>query len=82
MDLFKEILINTLEKEKVEISFPNFTKNIGELFEKECYQALQKIKEILNDDSFDDKECFYRIEEIVKTFEELGCIFLIRHDFG
>lgn len=82
MDLFKEILINALSNENIQISFSVSDRNIEHLFQNECYRLLQKIKEILNDDSLDDKECFYRIEEIVKAFEELGCTDLIRHDFG
>lgn len=47
-----------------------------------CYQALCRIKEILEDDSMDDPECFSRIEKIVCVIEELGCDAGSRHDFG
>lgn len=82
LDLFKEILINALSKETAQVSFPSFDGNIEKLFEKECYQVLLKIKEILNDHTLEDDECFYRIEHIVRTFEDLGCMDLSRHDFG
>ncbi len=82
MDLFKEILINALSKETTQISFPSLDGNIEKLFEKECYQVLIKIKEILDDDTLEDKECFYRIEKIVRAFEDIGCLGLTRHDFG
>ena len=47
-----------------------------------CYRALCKIKQILEDDSLDDPECFWRIEEIVNTLEVLGTDGGTRHDFG
>ena len=43
-----------------------------EIIETESYKALQKIKEIIQDSSLDDKECFMKIEEIVCIFEALG----------
>lgn len=46
-----------------------------------CYCAIEQIKEILKDDRLDDKECFWRIEEIVVVFEELGFDAGARHDF-
>lgn len=82
LELYKEILINALSKENTRISFPSFDGNVEKLFEKECYQVLVKIKEILNDDEFDDEKCFYKTEKIIREFENLGCTDLIRHDFG
>jgi len=55
---------------------------LEELLEKECYKALKKIKEIIEDDSLSDKECFMQIEEIVCVFERLGSGGGGRHDFG
>lgn len=48
----------------------------------ECYQALRKIRAIIEDDSFEDRDCFMKIEEIVRLFEELGSDGGSRHDFG
>jgi hypothetical protein len=42
--------------------------------------VLKQIKAILEDDSVDDKECFMKIEEIVKVFEATGGV-KYRHDF-
>ena len=47
-----------------------------------AYQALIQIKLILEDDQLDDPECFWRIEQIVRVFEELGSNAGNRHDFG
>lgn len=46
-----------------------------------CYWAIKKIKAILTDDSLDDKECFWRIEEIVRMMETIGADVGNRHDF-
>lgn len=47
-----------------------------------CYQALEKIKAVVQDDSLSDGECFMRIEEIVCALEDLGSGGGPRHDFG
>ncbi len=82
MDLYKEILIKIIEKEKIKITFENFDINTSEIVELRCYQALQKIKTIIEDDIFNDDECFMRIEKIVKLFEGLGSDGGVCHDFG
>ena len=64
------------------MSFSRLTNdNIAEIVSSECYQALRRIKAIVEDDSLDDSECFQRIEEIICTFESLGSG-SSRHDFG
>ena len=50
--------------------------------ETECCEALRKIRDILDDDTFNDEACFYRIHRIVDLFEELGPGGGSRHDFG
>lgn len=42
---------------------------------------LEDIREILNDDRLDDRECFYRIDAIVSAFHRCG-MDVSRHDFG
>lgn len=81
MDLYKEILIKILEKENIEIYFPNLINTPVEIVESECYKILKKIKEIIEDDTLEDKECFMRIERIVNLFEEMGSGCGTRHDF-
>lgn len=83
MELFQEILCHVLSSEKVQVSFPQLEHtDVTKIVELECYQALRRIKTILEDDSLDDSECFHRIEEIVCAFEELGSSCGGRHDFG
>ncbi len=82
MQLYQEILAAVLAKEEVQITFPNLNINLTEMIESESYQALQKIKTVITDDSLTDSECFMKIEEIINIFETLGSGGGNRHDFG
>ena len=82
VDLYKQILIEALSNEKVQVTFPNLSIDAKEIVEGVCYQALKKIKTILDDPSLEDEDCFQKIEEIVCTFEEIGSGGGIRHDYG
>lgn len=46
-----------------------------------CYQALCKIRAVLDDDTLDDPACFQQIEKIVTIFEDLGSDGGSRHNF-
>ena len=81
MDLYKEILSHALMQGEVTITFPGNTCDITKIVEGECYQALQKIKAIIQDDSLTDIECFVKIEEIVCVLESVGSNGGFRHDF-
>jgi len=82
MQLYQEILAAALAKEEVQITFPNLKINLTEIVESESYQALQKIKAVITDDSLTDSECFMKIEEIINIFETLVSGGGTRHDFG
>ena len=82
MDLYKEILIKALGQQKMQITFPDLKMDINEILELHSYQALQKIKAIINDDSLTDSECFMKIEEIIDILETFGSGGGNRHDFG
>jgi len=81
MELWTEILAKYLAKEQTEIVFPNLRLEPSEIVEGECYLALKQIKQILEDDSLKDTECFQKIEEIVSVLEALGSTAGNRHDF-
>lgn len=81
MALYKEILIKILEKEDIQIVFPNLEMNIKDIVELECYKILRSIKTIIEDNSIDDKECFYKIEQIIDLFEKFHIFKGSRHDF-
>ena len=83
MELLQEILCHVLADKKVQVSFSGLADTeIIKIAELECYKALQKIKAILEDDSLEGSECFYRTPEIVCVFEDLGSGCGNRHDFG
>ena len=81
MELWKEILAQYLAREQAQIVFPNLKLDCAAVVEGECYQALQKIKAILEDERLEDKECFLKVEEIVLMLEKLGSNAGTRHDF-
>lgn len=81
MELYKEILVQMLRKGEVKITFPELEGDLNSIVESECYKVLCEIKAVLEDMSLDDKECFWRIEKIVRIFEEAGSGCSGRHDF-
>lgn len=81
MELYKELLINALQKQDIKITFPELKIDAEKIIELECYRALSQIKDILHDDALDDKECFERIERIVCVFEQSCGTCCGRHDF-
>ena len=81
MELYKELLIQILKEQEIQVSFANLKINLNELLESRCYQILCKIKAVIEDDTLNDEDCFLRIEEIVSTFEEVGSNGGFRHDF-
>lgn len=51
------------------------------MLEMRCYEALRKIKAVLEDESLTDAACFQKIEEIINIFEEIESDGGSRHDF-
>ena len=82
MELYKELLIKVLEKQKVEVNFPNLEVDAKKIVELKSYQALMQIKEVIEDYSLEDDECFERIEKIICIFEDTCGSKSSRHDFG
>ena len=76
IELYQEILLHKL------LHSEEWAVSVEQIVANECYQALQKIKAVLEDDNLDDTECFSRIEKIVQFFEEIGSDGGFRHDFG
>lgn len=72
MELYNEILAH---------AYANFQIHAEEIIESHCYQALMKIKAIVEDESLDDPECFYKVEEIIRALENIGTNGGFRHDF-
>ena len=82
MELFEQILWRYLAGQAIVISFPDLCIEPEKIIELRCYQAIKKIKDIIENDSLEDAECFMKIEEIICALEEIGIDGGIRHDFG
>ena len=81
-NLLGEIFTQAIVSGKIQVSFSGMDRTIAEVIEGECFRAIQKIKDILADDTLEDPECFYKIEEIICALEEIGSDGGNRHDFG
>ena len=82
MVLYIEILSKVLAGQEMQVTFPNLTMSVEDMLQMKCYQALKRIKQIIQDETLTDGECFCQIEEIICLFEELGSNGGWRHDFG
>ena len=59
-----------LEKEDIKVIFPNLNGiNIKDICEMQCYKTLAEIKSVIEDDTLEDRECFWKIEKIISIFE-------------
>lgn len=82
MTLYQEILVHLLENQQIEVHIPALQPDALErIMESVCYQTLQKILEIVHDESLDDAACFQRIAEIICAYEAIGSNGGSRHDF-
>ena len=82
MELYKEILAEILRNEAMHMALPEMNLDLEKLCGLACYRALESIKEILENDALEDCDCFWKIEEIVKVYEQLGSDCGNRHDFA
>lgn len=82
MELYHDMLCKILESEEFQVLLPKWKMNIEEMIEMKCYQSLNEIKKILEDESLNDSDCFESIEKIITVFETLGSGINERHDFG
>ena len=80
MEEWKEIFADMLSNGEMEIRFPQ-APNLEKCFADKCYFALCEIKEILETAAYSDKECFIRIEEVLRVYEKMGIRCGNRHDF-
>ena len=82
MELWQQILWKALEKADGRQYLPGIVIDAQKIVQMECHKTLKKIKEIVEDESLDDPECFRRMEEILVLFDEIGADDGGRHDFG
>ncbi len=77
----RDIIVQAISQTEVVIHMSWLKMEPAEIVELKSYQALKKIKHILENDSLVDKECFMQIEEIVTVLEALGSDAGVRYDF-
>lgn len=82
MDLITQLFTKALENQKITVSFADENFDIQKSLESASVAALGRIREILNDATLEDPECFKKIEAIVCEYEALGLHCGDRHDFG
>ena len=82
MSFYTDILAQKTYKEAISFILETALKEPEATAELVCYEAICKIRAILNDDSLSDPECFMKIEEIVSVLEDIGSDGGSRHDFG
>ena len=79
MELLQQLVINMLSRGEVVLTLQ---QDAVEFLNHRCLEILERIRQIIADDSLDDPECFQRIERIVCVLEEYGIDCGARHDFG
>lgn len=82
MELYADMLEKILRETDGKTKIGRVKINANKVIEKRLYKLLKEIKEILEREELDDKECFERIEDIVVAYEKLGSGCGLRHDFS
>lgn len=83
MDFYESMIHGFSEKLRAAVTPSDEEKQslLGELMNSAACQALEKIRRVLDDDRLDDQTCFWKIEEIIRIYEEMGSNGGSRHDF-
>lgn len=79
MELFLQILLKEIENGNIQITL---SEEAAKVVQSKAFFTLEQIRDVVCDDSLSDPECFWKIEKIVETLEELGSNGGVRHDFG
>lgn len=79
MQVLQRMVADMLSRGEVTLSLSQETMDY---VEKRCYVLLERIRQILADDTLDDPECSQRIELMVSLMESNGIDCGTRHDFG
>ncbi len=78
MEAYEQILVEAFSAALANILSEVQLDRVVEL---RCYYAIREIQQILSKEEYDDAECFWRIERIVLTLEQIGLSAGSRHDF-
>ena len=73
MELYEEIILKVVKEGQI--------KNLDEIIHSKCYNSLEKIKQIVSENTLTDTDCFLKIEEIICTLESIGSNGGSRHDY-
>ena len=73
MELYEEIILKVVKEGQI--------KKLDKIIHSKCYNALEKIKQIVSDNTLTDTDCFLKIEEIICTLESIGSNGGSRHDY-
>ncbi len=68
MELAEMIIARYFKNHEHEFEKSEIAADLKRILDLESYKALRKSREILNDDTLDDPECFWQIEKHVCTF--------------
>ena len=79
---YQELVARLAENEKVEVTLLGIKTPLEEMVAARCFDILWKIKEVIDDESLNDPECFQKIESIIQLLEDAGSSGGVRHDFG
>ena len=77
MELYEKILCETIARDVI----PSLRLDSAKLLELKCYQAIERIYQIISVETLEDPECFMKIEYIVCVLDDLGIGGGGRHDF-
>ena len=69
MEFVISILAAYLKKEKIEVTFPQLQCSAAEIVNQMSYKMLKRIKDVLEDTTVNDPDCYQQIENIIKCFE-------------
>ena len=77
MEIHEAVILADISQKITEYLAGN-TRNYHAILKNRCYQALDEIKVILQDEKSNDFDC---VEDILGVFERLGVPIDERHDF-
>ena len=72
MTLYEEILWGCLRDIPVQVTFPNLTVNPSDLVEMKSFLAIERIRDILEQEELTDQECAMQIRYVIYTLEAGG----------
>ena len=72
MTLYEEILWGCLRDIPVQVTFPNLTVNPSDLVGMKSFLAIERIRDILEQEELTDQECAMQIRYVIYTLKAEG----------